>query len=105
RVFAARACDLDGCRDRRGGGLVSGFDLDGRVALVTGGARGIGEAYVRALHEAGARVVIADILDDDATALAAELGDRARFVHLDVTDEGEWDAAVAASVDAFGSVD
>jgi 3alpha(or 20beta)-hydroxysteroid dehydrogenase len=80
-------------------------ELDGRVALVTGGARGIGEAYVRALHAAGARVVIADILHDQGEALAGQLGDRARFVHLDVTDEAEWDAAVGAAIDAFGAVD
>jgi 3alpha(or 20beta)-hydroxysteroid dehydrogenase len=80
-------------------------ELDGRIALVTGGARGIGEAYVRALHAAGARVVIADILDDQGEALATQLGDRARFVHLDVTDEAEWDAAVEAVIDAFGAVD
>ena len=80
-------------------------DLDGRVCLVTGGARGIGEAYIRALHAAGARVVVADILDDHGAALAAELGERVLFVHLDVTDESQWDAAVAASVDAFGAID
>jgi 3alpha(or 20beta)-hydroxysteroid dehydrogenase len=80
-------------------------DLDGRVCLVTGGARGIGEAYVRALHAASGRVVVADILDDEGAALAAELGERALYVHLDVTDESQWQAAVAASVDAFGAVD
>lgn len=80
-------------------------DLDGRVCLVTGGARGIGEAYVRALHAANGRVVVADILDDEGAALAAELGERALYVHLDVTDESQWQAAVAASVDAFGVVD
>lgn len=80
-------------------------DLDGRVALVTGGARGIGEAYVRALHAAGGRVVIADILEDAGRALAAELGDRALFVSLDVTDEVQWDAAVDAAVQTFGAVD
>lgn len=80
-------------------------DLGGRVALVTGGARGIGEAYVRALHAAGARVVIADILDDDAGALAAELGERADAVQLDVTDERGWEEAVAATRTAFGAVD
>lgn len=80
-------------------------ELDGRIALVTGGARGIGEAYVRALRAAGARVVIADILDDQGEALATQLGDRARFVHLDVTDEAEWDAAVEAAIHAFGAVD
>ncbi|GAA1945053.1 glucose 1-dehydrogenase [Microbacterium deminutum] len=81
------------------------IDLGGRVALVTGGARGIGEAYVRALHAAGGRVVVADILDDDGAALAAELGDPARFVHLDVTDADQWDAAIRAAVDAFGAID
>lgn len=80
-------------------------DLEGRVALVTGGARGLGEAYVRALHAAGARVVIADLLDEEGTALAAELGERAVFLALDVTDEAGWDRVVAASVSAFGSVD
>ena len=49
------------------------FDLDGRVALVTGGARGIGEECVRALHDAGARVVVADILDDELIRLRRDL--------------------------------
>ncbi|MGI9822114.1 glucose 1-dehydrogenase [Agromyces sp. Marseille-Q5079] len=84
---------------------VPGADLGGRVALVTGGARGLGAAYVRALHAAGARVVAADLLDDEGQALAAELGERARFVHLDVTDEASWAAAVEATLDAFGTVD
>ncbi|MET0861883.1 MAG: glucose 1-dehydrogenase [Microbacterium sp.] len=79
--------------------------LEGRVCLVTGGSRGIGEAYVRALHDAGARLVIADILDTEGERLRVELGDRARFVHLDVTDETQWDAAVQASVAAFGGID
>lgn len=81
------------------------LDLEGRTALVTGGARGIGSAYVRALHDAGARVVVADILDAEGAALAEELGERTLFVHLDVTDEDEWAGVVAASVDAFGTVD
>lgn len=81
------------------------IDLDGRVALVTGGARGLGEAYVRALHAAGARVLIADILEEAGNALAVELGEGARFVLLDVTDEAQWDAAVATALDAFGSID
>jgi 3alpha(or 20beta)-hydroxysteroid dehydrogenase len=82
-----------------------GGSLAGRIALVTGGARGIGEAYVRALHAEGAHVVVADLLAEEGAALAAELGDRALFVRLDVTDEDQWSAAVAASVDAFGSID
>ncbi|GAA1983568.1 glucose 1-dehydrogenase [Microbacterium pumilum] len=81
------------------------IDLDGRVAIVTGGARGIGEAYVRALHTAGGRVVVADILDDEGAALAGSLGDRVRFVHLDVTSEEQWDAVIRFTTDAFGSVD
>ena len=81
------------------------FDLGGRVALVTGGARGIGEAYVRALHAAGARVVVADILDEAGTALVAQLGERTGFVHLDVTEEGQWDAAVRDVIETFGALD
>lgn len=80
-------------------------DLAGRVCLVTGGARGIGEAYVRALHAAGGRVVIADILEEAGDDLAAELGESAVFVRLDVTDEIQWTDAVDAAVQAFGTVD
>ncbi|WP_335991140.1 SDR family NAD(P)-dependent oxidoreductase [Glycomyces sp. MUSA5-2] len=78
--------------------------LAGRTAIVTGGARGIGEAYVRALHAEGMRVVIADVLAEQGKALAEEL-EGARFRALDVTDEGAWDAAVAETLDAFGAVD
>lgn len=79
--------------------------LSGKVALVTGGARGIGEAYVRALHEAGANVMVADVLVAEGAELAAELGERAEFVELDVRDEDQWSAAVNATVARFGSVD
>ncbi|GAA1928114.1 glucose 1-dehydrogenase [Microbacterium aoyamense] len=80
-------------------------DLDGRVCLVTGAARGIGAAYARALHATGARVVIADILDDAGEDLAADLGEGALYAHLDVTDEDQWAAAVEASIATFGTVD
>jgi len=79
--------------------------LDGRVAIISGAARGLGEAFARALHAAGASVVIADLLDDDAGALATELGDRALATHLDVTSEESWAAAVEATCSAFGTVD
>lgn len=79
-------------------------ELDGRVALVSGGARGLGAAYVRALHERGAGVVVGDVLDDEGTALADELGGRVRFVHLDVTSEEDWAAAVEVAV-GLGGVD
>lgn len=64
--------------------------LAGRVAIVTGGARGLGEAYARVLAAEGAHVVIADLLQDEGQALARELGASASFVSLDVTDPGHW---------------
>jgi 3alpha(or 20beta)-hydroxysteroid dehydrogenase len=79
--------------------------LDGRVAIVSGGAGGLGTAFARALHAAGASVVVADLTDESATALAAELGDRALATHLDVTSQESWAATVEAALDAFGSVD
>ena len=59
----------------------------GRVFLVTGAASGLGEATVRALASVGARVVIADLNDERGQALAGEIGDAARYVHVDMTDE------------------
>src|SRR6478672_12534599 len=79
--------------------------LDGKVALVTGGARGMGAAAVRRLHADGASVVAADVLDDDGKALADSLGGRARFVHLDVTSEEEWQAVVEQTVRELGGLD
>lgn len=78
--------------------------FDGRVALISGGARGMGAEHVRALVAEGAQVVFGDVLDDEGKALAAELGDAVRYVHLDVTDEAQWNAAVAAAEEAFGPV-
>lgn len=77
--------------------------LKGKVALVTGGANGIGEATVRRFVAEGAKVVIADIDDIRGVALAAELGEAARFQRLDVTEETGWSAAIAATEQAFGS--
>ena len=71
--------------------------LEGKVAIVTGGARGMGEATVRIMIEEGAKVLIGDLLDDAGQALADELGDRATFQHLDVTSQADWQAAVAAA--------
>lgn len=78
--------------------------LDGTVALVTGGARGMGAGEVRGLVAEGAKVVIGDVLDDEGEALAQELGDAVRFVHLDVTDSASWSAAVKTTREAFGPV-
>jgi 3alpha(or 20beta)-hydroxysteroid dehydrogenase len=65
----------------------------GQFALVTGGARGIGESVSRLLTSEGAEVVVADVLDDAGRALAEEIG--AQYVHLDVADAAQWSAAVA----------
>lgn len=79
--------------------------LEGRVALITGAARGQGEASARLFAREGAKVVVADVLDDPGDAVVASLGDAAIYVHLDVSNEGEWARAVASAVDAFGSLD
>jgi 3alpha(or 20beta)-hydroxysteroid dehydrogenase len=76
--------------------------FEDQTALVTGGVGGQGASHVRAFHARGAHVVIADIDRDGGAALAAELGERARYVHLDVTDEDSWASAVAETEDAFG---
>lgn len=78
--------------------------LQGTVAIVTGGARGMGASHVRGLVGRGARVVIADVLDAEGSALAAELGDDTVFVHHDVTDESQWQAVVARAEERFGPV-
>ncbi|MFC8530765.1 glucose 1-dehydrogenase [Nocardia sp. NPDC057227] len=78
--------------------------VDGKVALISGGSRGMGAAHARLLVAEGAQVVIGDILDDEGKALAEEIGPSARYVHLDVTQPEEWDAAVAVAVQEFGSL-
>jgi 3alpha(or 20beta)-hydroxysteroid dehydrogenase len=79
--------------------------LDGKVAIITGGARGQGEAEARLFHAEGASVVIADVLDEPGQEVAASLGERAVYVHLDVSDQEQWAAAVAVAVERFGGVD
>jgi 3alpha(or 20beta)-hydroxysteroid dehydrogenase len=77
--------------------------LDGRVVLITGAARGQGEQEARLFVEEGARVVVADVLDDQGEELAKEIG--AHYVHLDVSQEGDWTAAVASAKAAYGRID
>jgi 3alpha(or 20beta)-hydroxysteroid dehydrogenase len=78
--------------------------LDGKVALISGAARGQGEAHARRFVSEGAKVVIADLLDAEGEAVAKDLGEAARYVHLDVTSEDDWTAAVAATVESFGGL-
>ena len=79
--------------------------LEGKSALITGAARGIGAAFARAYVEEGATVAIGDIDDARAAATAAEIGARAYPVHLDVTDQASIDAAVAEVVAKAGGLD
>lgn len=78
--------------------------LEGKVALVTGAARGQGAAEAKLFAERGARVMLADVLDDEGKKTAAELGEAADYIHLDVTDESQWQAAVKATVAKFGKL-
>ena len=71
--------------------------LEGKVAIVTGGANGMGEATVRLFVEHGAKVLIGDLSEERGQALADELGENAVFCRLDVGSEEDWDAAVAAA--------
>lgn len=79
--------------------------LAGKVALVSGGARGMGASHVRSLVAEGAKVVFGDILDDEGKAVAAEVGEATRYLHLDVTKPEDWDAAVATTLAEFGRID
>jgi NAD(P)-dependent dehydrogenase (short-subunit alcohol dehydrogenase family) len=82
--------------------------LAGKVALISGGARGMGAAEARLFAREGARVVIGDILDAEGKAVEAEIagqGGQAVYVHLDVTSEADWERAVASAVSRFGRLD
>jgi NAD(P)-dependent dehydrogenase (short-subunit alcohol dehydrogenase family) len=80
--------------------------LDGKVALITGGARGMGKSHVRHFVAEGARVVFGDVRDDQGKYVAAGLGEGAcRYLHHDVTSADDWAAAVALAQDAFGRLD
>jgi 3alpha(or 20beta)-hydroxysteroid dehydrogenase len=79
--------------------------LTAKIAIVTGGAQGQGEAIVRAFVAEGARVVIADVAKEPGAALAEELGDAAVFRHHDVTDESSWTTLVEETTERWGPVD
>jgi 3alpha(or 20beta)-hydroxysteroid dehydrogenase len=77
--------------------------FDGKVVLISGGARGQGAAEARLLVAQGAKVVIGDVLEKEGTALAGELGSAAKFLRHDVTSEADWNSAVKAA-EAFGGL-
>lgn len=77
--------------------------LDGKVALITGGARGIGAEDARVLAAEGAKIVVCDILDSDGEALAQEVG--GAYHHLDVTSEDQWKSAITFAENTFGPID
>ena len=82
--------------------------LEGRVALITGGARGMGAAEAKLFSKEGAKVVIADILEDEGQQTEAEInetGGDAIFIKLDVTQQSDWDAAIQRTVEQFGKLD
>src|SRR5467141_1925791 len=78
--------------------------FDNRAVIVTGGARGMGASHARGFVAEGANVVIADVLEQEGQTLADELGEHAIFSRLDVTNEKDWAATVAAAEAAFGPV-
>ena len=81
---------------------------DGKIALVTGGPRGLGAETAKRLAEAGASILLTDILDDEGRQTAdaiADKGGKAHYMHHDVTSEEEWDAVVAEAKSRFGGLD
>jgi 3alpha(or 20beta)-hydroxysteroid dehydrogenase len=84
------------------------FRLDGKAALISGAARGIGAAIAEALAQAGAAVMITDVLEKEGAAAVAKIrqaGGKAEFYKHDVTSELQWEAAIAAAVTKFGKLD
>jgi len=79
--------------------------LDGKVALITGAARGQGEAEARRFVAEGARVVLGDVLDDEGRGVAESLGERAVWMRHDVSSEASWAAFVDCAKRRFGRVD
>ncbi len=95
--IALRSSVLGGVNTRKSMGR-----LDGKVALISGAARGMGNATARAFAREGAKVVVTDLVDEEGEAFVKELGDAAIYRHLDVTKEDEWQAAVEAATNTFG---
>lgn len=82
-----------------------GQDLEGKVALISGAARGMGAEEARLFVSEGAKVLLGDVLDEEGEKVAAAIGESAHYVHLDVTSESDWQAAVSAAETVFGKLD
>ncbi|XP_054817378.1 LOW QUALITY PROTEIN: short-chain dehydrogenase reductase 2a-like [Prosopis cineraria] len=96
---------IKNCSSEKNGDSLVPKRLEGQVAIITGGARGIGEATVRLFVKHGARVVIADVEDALGTALASSLSPSATYVHCDVGKEGDVRSLVDTTVSTFGRLD
>lgn len=79
--------------------------LNGKVAIITGAARGMGAAHAKKFIENGAKVVVTDILEDAGEALVKELGENAIFIKHDVTSEADWETVVEKTQEKFGTLD
>ena len=79
--------------------------LEGKVALITGSANGMGQSEAAIFAREGAKVIVADVLEAEGRKVADGLGASGRFVRLDVTSEANWQEAVAATLSAFGKLD
>ncbi|MEC1178400.1 glucose 1-dehydrogenase [Metasolibacillus meyeri] len=78
--------------------------LEGKVAIITGAAQGMGAAHAKLFVEEGAKVIITDLNEENGQALAAELGENAIFVKQNVANEEDWATVIAKAEEAFGSV-
>jgi 3(or 17)beta-hydroxysteroid dehydrogenase len=79
--------------------------IENKIALITGAARGIGQATAELLHKEGATVIISDIRDNEGRAIAEKLGEKAEYIHLDVGDENNWQTVVDHIISKFGRLD
>jgi len=79
--------------------------LEGKVALITGSANGMGQSEASIFAREGAKVIVADVLEAEGRKVADGLGGAGRFVRLDVTSEANWQEAVAATLSSFGKLD
>lgn len=80
-------------------------DLTGKVAIITGGASGMGAEHARLFAARGAKVVITDVNEENGTAVASEIGESAIFIKHDVTSESDWETVVAKTIETFGQID